>query len=67
MINTNKNTNIGVCIPAVTPAKKVYQSHIIKLSVPNLERTIPHNTSKCKQIKFWKTKHSANAFYFYCH
>ena len=32
----------------MTPAKKVYQSHIINLSLPNLERNIPHYTSKCK-------------------
>lgn len=30
----------------MTPAKKAYQSHIIKLSVPNSERTIPLQTSK---------------------
>lgn len=32
----------------MTPAKKAYQSHIIKLPVPNLERTIPLQTRKCK-------------------
>ena len=32
----------------MTPAKEVYQSHIINLSLPNLERNIPHYTSKCK-------------------